>query len=80
MKVNCDPGSPHFWRRHLSGSVAIEIDGRGVKEVTEADDALGYAEIMIDTAGRPRVCSCGERLISRLMFGQVEIIGKRVNA
>jgi hypothetical protein len=45
--------------------------------VIDADDALGYVEVIPTNVYRSmEICHCGERPMSRLMFGQVEIIGK----
>ena len=82
MRINVDSDSPHFWRRHFAEywPIVVKVDGREAGLVIEADDALGYAEVTsMSSSGTPQICRCGQRLMSRLMFGKVDIVGKRIN-
>jgi hypothetical protein len=82
MRINVDRDSPHFWRRHFveSWPLVITVDGQSAPLAIEADDAVGYVEILSTGAcGTVQKCHCGERLMSGLVFGRVEIVGKFLN-
>ncbi|UGA47121.1 hypothetical protein HU230_0014190 [Bradyrhizobium quebecense] len=79
MKVSADRGNPDFWPLHFSGpSPTVFLDGREVSNVRYADDEAGMIEVFQFTkSNAAMVCACGEFALSRLLFGEVAILGRR---
>ncbi|MDI2110457.1 MULTISPECIES: hypothetical protein [Bradyrhizobium] len=79
MKVSADRGRPDYWPLHFTGKApTVFLDGREIRNVRYADDQLGLVEVYQFTkSDAAMVCACGEFAMSRLLFGEVVILGRR---
>lgn len=78
MKISADTASEHYIGAANAGRYEVELNGKRVQKVVEADDVEGYVVFYLrDTRGNPVFDSFKGGLARERMTGRVRIIDTR---
>lgn len=76
MRVVADPRHSDYWARRFATCPLILLNGAVVDHVHEADEERGYVIVTdVDEAGNCRATPDGQRIATKRLEGNVELIG-----